>query len=359
MNDVLTPDAPVEEIPLKDELRSALAGLKERDAAAETVSHETVVESAEAKAARARDEAGRFAKAEAAKPRDTLTLPAPAVDPAQGLPVAQPLATAPKAPEGWSTALKAEFATLKPEVQAEITRRESEMHKAFTRQDEERSLGKQIKEASLPYMPIIQAEGGDPAKAFAMFLNYAYTMRQGTPQQKVAALHNIARTYNVELGTQLQPSPSIDPHLQTLQQRLDHIERERQAEIQQRQFQERSSLESEIKAFSAAPGHEHFEAVKSRMAVLLKSEQAKDLQDAYDQAVWSIPEIRSTLTAQLTGEAEQKRLTEAKAKTDAAKRAAGSITGGPGAASATAGAVPDRSLNEELRANLRAATGRI
>ena len=57
--------------------------------------------------------------------------------------------------------------------------------------------------------------------------------------------------------------------------------------------------------------------------------------------------------------AEKARLdAEAKAKADAARQAAGSITGGPGGVKPN-GAIPERSLGEELRANMRAAVGRV
>ena len=91
------------------------------------------------------------------------------------------------------------------------------------------------------------------------------------------------------------------------------------------------------------------------MAALLKDGLAKDLQDAYDQAVYARPDIRSTLLEQQLAEKEAKRVADAKAKADAARKASGSVTGSPGATAPSKSNVPERSLREELVANLAAA----
>jgi hypothetical protein len=257
--------------------------------------------------------------------------------------------------------MKEKFAALPEDVQAEITRRETEAHRRISSNDDERTFGRQFRDALAPYQAVLTAEGAQPIDAFKQFLNIAYIMRTGTAEQKLAALQQTAQIYNVPLGQLLQQQPASDPRLEPLQQRLDRIERERQAEIQQRQAQESSIIHSEIDTFAASPGHDHFEAVKLRMGHLLESGLAKDLQDAYDQACWSDPAIRSTLAAAQAQSENEKRLADQKAKTDAARRAAGSVTGAPGGAKPLSNGAsdPSRDLREELRANLRAAQGRV
>lgn len=348
--------APAPELSLRDELKNRLEAVKTAPEG----------ETAEAREIRVRDEQGRFAeKPKEAKPaRPVLTVkPTNEINPAaaanaaaaanpanQGIPA---VATA-KPPDGWNAAAKAKFATLEPDIQAEITRRESDMHRQFTTQDQDRTLGKGIREVAAPYLATIKAEGGDEKAAFAQFLNYAHIMRQGTAMQKLQALHQVAQAYNVELGQPLQQASQFQAAIQP-----QEIRALVQAELdQQRQVQEQSALTSEIDAFKNAPGHEHYEQVKVLMGNLLLSEQAKDLQEAYDQAIWANPEIRSTLTAAQAAAKEQERLTAANARTDAARRAAGSITGGPGGVKPNGVAV-ERSLGEEIRANMQAAIGRV
>lgn len=343
-------DAPPPELSLRDEIASRLEAVKTAPEG----------ETVEQRDQRVRDEQGRFAeKPKEAKPREVLTIKdkptaeKPA-DPSQPVTPAATPVTASKPPDGWSAAMKAEWPGIKPEVQAEINRREADMHRQFTTQDQDRTLGKGIREVAAPYLATIRAEGGDEKQAFQQFLNYAHIMRTGTPALKAQALQAIAQVYNVELGQPLQQAPQHQAAIQP-----QDVSALVQAEFdRQRQVQEQSALTSEIDAFKAEPGHEHFETVKTLMGTLLQSGQATNLKEAYDQAIWANPEIRSTLTSAQTAEAEQKRLSEANARAGAAKRAAGSITGGPGGIKPN-GAVVERSLGEEIRANFAAARGII
>lgn len=349
-NPALDPTAsPPPELSLRDEIASRLEAVKTAPEG----------ETVEQRDQRVRDEQGRFAEKPKEAKREVLTIKdkAPAEKPVDHSQPITPAVPAIKPPDGWNAAAKAKFATLEPDIQAEIVRRETDMHRQFTTQDQDRTLGKGIREVAAPYLATIRAEGGDEKQAFQQFLNYAHIMRSGTPAQKAQALQAVAQQYNVELGQPLQQAPQ-NQQFETLNQRLDRLERERQEEIQQRQVQEQSALTSEIDAFKAEPGHEHFEAVKTLMGTLLQSGQATNLKEAYDQAIWANPEIRSTLTSAQNAEAEQKRLSEANARAGAAKRAAGSITGGPGGVKPN-GAAVERSLGEEIRANMQAALGRV
>lgn len=355
--EIPNPSAPVEqpasapEISLRDELKTRL----------EAVNNAPKGETVEAREIRVRDEQGRFAE----KPRETkpgrpiLTIaksaaPQDATGNSQPEVAAAPAPVAVKPPDGWNAAAKAKFAALEPDIQAEITRRETDMHRQFTTQDQDRTLGKGIREVAAPYLATIKAEGGDEKAAFAQFLNYAHIMRQGTAMQKLQALHQVAQAYNVEIGQPLQQAPQFQAAIQP-----QEIRALVQAELdQQRQVQEQSAITSEIDAFKNAPGHEHYEQVKGLMGNLLLSEQAQDLPEAYNKAIWADPEIRSKLIADQTAAKEQERLSGAQARTDAARRAAGSITGSPGGIRPN-GAIPDRSLGDEIRANMQAAIGRV
>jgi hypothetical protein len=346
-----TPASPPAELSLRDEIASRLEAVKTAPEG----------ETVEQRDQRVRDEQGRFAEKpkEARRPVLTVKPDAQAATPAVVDPAAPPVPAAPavKPPDGWTAAAKAKFDKLDPDIQAEIIRRETDMHRQFTTQDQDRTFGKKIRETATPFMATILSEGGNVEQAFQQFLTTAQIMRGNNQQLKAQALRQVAQQFNVELGQPLQQAPQ-DQQFETLNQRLDRLERERQEEIQQRQVQEQSALTSEIDAFKAEPGHEHFEAVKTLMGTLLQSGQATNLKEAYDQAIWANPEIRSTLTAAQTANAEQKRLTDLKDRSGAAKWAAGSITGGPGGVKPN-GAAVERSLGEEIRANMQAALGRV
>ena len=355
------------EVSLRDELRSAVNQLKDGG-------NEDAAKISEIEDKRARDEQGRFTPTqEAAKPRETLTLKKPETPAATETPVSDlSVQSAAKAPEGLKAEEKAKFAELDPYWQGVITRREQEAHKALTRQDDERNFGRQALEITRPYMDTITREGGKPLDAYKLYLETAQIMRTGSPEQKGQALAHVARQFavapqhlfNALTGGNMpsvQPGQQapFDPRFESLAQRQERIEQTLAAQEQQRQLAETNQLEGHIQEFAAEPGHEHFEAVKARMGVLLENNLATDLQDAYDQAVYSDATIRSTLIAPQV-DPEQKRRQDQIAKANAARQAAGSINGGPGGAKPNGMAGdPNSSLRDEIRAQVRAANGRV
>lgn len=268
------------------------------------------------------------------------------------------LGEAAKVPAAVPAALKDKFLTADPELRAWIEGREADTHKQFTRNDEERNLGKAMKDVITPYMPTILAQGGTPVSAIQSLLQTAYVLNTAGPEQKAQLLRQLAQQYNIPVDGLASPPPFVDPALETLQQRLDRLEGQRNAEALASRQREDAATVSEITTFAAQPGREHFEQVKGHMAALLSQGLAKDLTDAYDQAIWARPDLRSTLLASREKEAEQQRAEAAKQRADAAKRASGSVVGGPGATSPAA-PQQNRSLEDELRAQIKAAGGRL
>lgn len=256
-----------------------------------------------------------------------------------------------EAPKSWASPAKAKFSTLDPELQKYVLSREDEVHKTISKQDEDRQFGKTMKDAFTPYMATIAAEGGTPEKAVKQLLNTAYILRTGTPQQKLQLIHQVARDYGVNLGTQTQP---VNQELHSLQSQVQQLTSKLQERENYQQQQEQATVQSKIQEFSSNPKNVHFEEVKAHMAALLSGGVAKDLDDAYEQAVWARPDLRSTLMQAQQADVEAKQKAEAKAKYDAARRAGSSVTGAPGKI-VDAKADTNLSLREQLRANLRAA----
>lgn len=365
------PDATIPD-PTVDSTPTPAPSLRDTIKAAVEVSKAPVEgETQEQKDQRVRDEGGRFAKGGQPK-TGTLTLkdpkakvetgtsPATATG-ADGLRVAgAEVAVAPsaKAPDGWKETAKAKFAALDPEVQAEIVRREKESHQKITSQDEDRTFGKKMRDLGRPYEATMAMVGANHETAFQDYLRTAHILYTGSPELKIQALRAIAQQHKIDLGTPLPQAPS-DPNIAALMREVSELRQARQAEIQQRQNQENTVIKSAYDAFLAEPGIEHLDRVKPVMKALLESGAAETYRDAYDKAVYADPELRSTLLAAQQRETEEKRAAEAKAKADAAKRAAVSVTGGPGGVRPSTANGADGSLRDQIRANMRAAQGRI
>ena len=268
-----------------------------------------------------------------------------------------------KPPVAWKPEMREKFNGLPPEVQKYITDREEEVHRGFTKQDDERNLGRSVKEVITPYMPIITAEGGTPLTAIKDLLNTAYVMRTAPPAQKSQLFARLAQQYGVDLRSVAQPAQNVPPVVKALQDEVAklqaHISTE-QTQRQQadywRQQQEQTTVNSLIHEFQSNPANVHFEQVRPLMSALLQSGQAQDLQDAYDKAIYATPEIRAQILEADKANQEAQRIANAKSKVDAARKAGSSVNGGPGVAVPNHGS-PDRSLADDLRANYKAMVG--
>lgn len=273
----------------------------------------------------------------------------PAVEVAE---VAEPVTPAVEAPQAWTGPMKEKWATLPPDVQAEINRRENDFHKMVTSRDGDLRLGKDMKDVITPYMPIITAEGGNPVAAVQSLLNTAYQLRTGTPQQKADLVRQIAEQYGVDLGQQAQPQ---DNYLASLQNEIAQLKQAVNPQVIMSQLQEQQDhvrLRSEIDAFAANPANKHFEQLRPVIKALFEAGQAETLQEAYDMACYANPTIRSTMQQEQLAQDAAKR----KAEVNAKKQAAVSVTGSPSSSVGNA-KIPDRTTREELEANWAAVHG--
>lgn len=305
-------EKPSEPVSIRDSLASALEESKAR-------TQETTEKPV--KTGRERDEAGKFAKQEKEAPKTAQKTKA----------VTQPeVANQPeiKMPKSFPATHAKDFAALSRPMQELLAKREDDYHKELTKHDEERNFGRQVQGLASPYLPLIKAEGGEVVKAFEQYLNTAYILRTKSPQEKGQLILKLAQEYGADLRGASQAQPQANPVLQQMQQEIAALKGQLQQETTFKKQQEESALKSQIDMFAADPKNIHFEAVKAHMAALLRGGMAKDLQDAYDQAVYANPQTRSTLLEQIN--APEQRVAEKKAKAEAAKRAGSSIRGAPG-----------------------------
>lgn len=303
---------------------------------------------------RERDEAGKFAAKE--KAEDVATLDTAAVtEEAIVAPTEATVVEKKEPPKYISAAARAKWDGLDPELQAEFLRREEETHKKITTLDEERNFGKSLKDVITPYLPIINAEGGSPASAVKDLLNTAYVLRTGAPAQKAALMQQVIQQYGIDMSLLAETQNSyVDPSIQQLQAEVQQLRQQSNPENMQKMLQDRMEtdrINAEVRAFASDPVNGHYEQVKAVMASLLVNGVAKDMKEAYEAACYADPKIRPVLEAKKQADEQAKRNAEIAAK----KRAAVSVTGSPGAIVANSGS-PERSLRDEIAANLRAAT---
>ncbi len=271
---------------------------------------------------RARDEVGRFAKVE----RDEA--------PAQVAPVVQPV-EAPKTsfPSSW----KKEVAPIwekvdqgQPlsieeikQIQQEALRREGDFHKGIDGFKSNAERGKAFEQALAPFQETLKALNVDGVTAVTELMKADHVLRHAPESVKVQKILELANVYGIDL--QKQFSPDVARYEQELFQTKEQL---KQFQTQQMEASQHA-LNSDIETFAAAPGHEHFEAVRAHMAALLQGGQAKDLDDAYEQAVYANPQTRNTMLEQ------QRQQVAAGAQAQRAKAAAVSVRGSSPASGAS------------------------
>ena len=227
-----------------------------------------------------------------------------------------------RAPEGLKPEFKVRFAELDPEWQAEILRREQDAARGISNLSEQAKLAKDIDRVLMPYEPMIQTMGASKAEIVGNFMQTAYVLNHGTPEQKAAVVGGIMQQYGVTLpepGEQQQVSPEVA----ALRQELAVIKQQLGAGQQQEGQITRQQAMSDVDAFAADTNNEFFPDVKAEMGKLIQSGIASDLKDAYDKACRLNPEVLKAIQAK---ERQATQLAAARAAKDA-KAAAKQVSG--------------------------------
>lgn len=268
-----------------------------------------------------RDEKGRFAA--------KVTTP---VEPKEPAPTVE-AAPVRKAPSSWKPAAQEAFlkadrgeALTAEEIKmltAEAERRESDFHKGVEQFKSHSERAKAYDAAIAPYQQHLQRLGVDAPTAINALMRADVTLRTSDPATKAQYFAQLAKEYGIDLGQVRQPQ-QMDPQTQFLMNQLNELRQSQQVWQNQVQQQEQMRAQQELQAFSSAD-KPHFDAVRNDMADLLETGKAKDLQEAYEMAVWMRPDVRKSLIDQQLADAQRKTLEQAQAQR--AKTAAVGVKG--------------------------------
>lgn len=284
---------------MDDTIRETLHALHEKGI--ETDKEPESPEAPEEKAQRIRDEKGKFAAKEVVEP-------AP-VAPAEIPPDVQKL--------GFRKEESDAFIAAPAILKDAIVRRITEMHQGIEQYKTAANYAQTMDKAIAPFAATLQSLNITPDKAVSELMAADHRLRYGSPQEKSAYLAQLAQSYGIDLTT-IPEQQEIDPNVSALQQRLQQLEGQIQQQTLMGQKQEEATLNSAIAAFRADPNHSHFDSVKGHMSALLQAGQAKDLADAYEQAVYANPTTRVEMIAQQQAALKLEATQKAQAAKDAA-----------------------------------------
>lgn len=158
--------------------------------------------------------------------------------------------------------------------------------------------------------------------------------------------------------TQQAGQPDVsDPVVASLQQELAAIRGQLQQVQQQPLIAQQNQIQTEVQSFGSAVGndgrlaHPYFNDVKPVMAALMQSGQAGTLKEAYDMACYANPNVRTAMiAAREQGQAEERRRAA-----EQARNASASVTGAPGHRGP--GAPSNETVRQTLERNLERLNG--
>lgn len=231
---------------------------------------------------RSRDDRGRFsAKDTAVEPAAPAAAPAAPIPDQGSAPAPEPALQPLAAPDRWSAEWKTKFSALPRDAQQLLLDREGEYNKGFTQTSQElASLKKQyepIETLIAPRRQAWQAQGANEAQ----MMEHLFGLSDFADKDPAGFIQWFAKERGIALDGQpaQQPDSALDQRLRALE---TGIQQEKQA-----------TLQRQIDDF--ASNHEHFEAVRQDMGALMQAGRAKDLDSAYEMAVWANPQTREAL----------------------------------------------------------------
>jgi hypothetical protein len=326
-------------------------------------------------AERVRDERGRFASAEAANVTKTAAeadaqAAAPKPD-AQATPpegekppeVAQALA----APRSWKPGAREHWASLPPDVQQEVIRRESEVYRFAQNTAQARQVYDTLGQLQQQYAPALQAEGVDIITATQNLMGMVGRLRFGTPQERAQTIVGLINSYAVDVealdaalvngmggqngqpSQQQQPSQFMDPRVDQLLGAITQMQNQRVEQV-------RTSAAQEVQTFGT--GKDFFDDVREDMADLLELAARRGIdmtmEQAYERACRMNPEIDRVVAQRQAAAAAGQNSQGSIAR---ARLASSSVRSTPANAPSKAGDQP-KNLRDELEESWGAAATR-
>jgi len=310
-------EQPADEASLSDDLRTAFDTLADDETpdmqASEEAESESEESSDEEEAAPEETQAsGESASEEEAgeTEEDEETADASPIDP----------------PQHWAEEHKEQFRNLPRTAQDFVLERHKQMEADYTRKTTEIADVRKAIEPVKQHLELNGISEGD----YISRLRAADQYLSQSPQE---AIQWLAQSYGIDLSKFGQQQESEDdefkdPYVQQLEEKVRNLEGQFQSRQQQEQQASQQQVEQQVQEFANAtdeqgnPKHPHFPDVRPYMGALLNSGAAKDMEEAYEQAVWARPELRQQLLDQQRKDAAQQAEKQRKEKAAKAKKAA-------------------------------------
>lgn len=247
------------------------------------------------RASKQRDESGRFSRKEQMQP-------GPKSEPRQQ--------REDRAPQSWKPETREHWASLPPEVKAEVARREREFAVTMQETADQRRFADAVMKTIAPYEHFIRAEGGNHLLAIDSMMSTAARFRTGTAPEVANLVGYLVNQFGVgRFGNGfiemldhalVGQTPQVDPREQQIRAKIEQEiapVRQFMNELNQAKYEQEVQLQQaaggEVQGFLS--NHEFAMDVKDDMADLIemasKRGRQMSLDEAYDRACRAHPEI--------------------------------------------------------------------
>lgn len=217
-------------------------------------------------------------------------------------------------PEHWSDEDKAAFLAMDESGRQWALRLEANAHKGIQAKSEEL---KRLRGPIDEYKHLFQ--GIDETEGLRRLLN-AQQILQRNPTEGLRWLMKNLGVDEKQFAPQPQTpadDPFVDPEIKALREKVKSLESNAETQLRNQQAARQNEMLARIQQFTSATDDQgnlmypHAQKAFPTMAGLLQAGRATDLEDAYNQAIWALPEYRDEVIA---------RQVEQKAKDELAKR---------------------------------------
>ena len=203
------------------------------------------------------------------------------------------------APNSYTKEAKDWFATLPHENQKYLADREKQFEQGLSRARNQYSWVDKI------YNDRKDALSGNYENAQA-YINDLVLISDALDKDPASTIEQLKQYYGLN-GSQ---DNALQRQLSELTAKLNEQQRYLDSQRQERTVQEYQEFVN-AKDDKGNSKHPYFEEVKSEMINLLKAGMAKNLDDAYNQAIWRVEDIRNKIIASQTGARLEQKATEA------------------------------------------------
>lgn len=253
-------------------------------------------------------------------------------------------------PKTWRKEFGETWATLPEGIRGEIHRREADMYRGLEQYREGAQFGWEVQGLFKPYEAVMTQLQVTPAQVIPGLVNAHARLSFGSDGEKLSLIGQLIKDYAIPVpqlladltGGALDGTDTfVTPEVKALQEELKGL-KSRIAEQDTRALTaQRKELEASITKFAEDPKNIYFAELADDIAALIRGGVTRDLQVAYEKALWANPAVRAKEQARIAAESEAERSRKAREAAERARKATSANvrstarSGGPTAANST------------------------